>query len=174
MQKSKILFMLVLAVFLFSGCGKSRPKDMPNVYPVNITITDGTTPLDGATVILVADAAMAESRPANLVVGGTTDSTGKVDLRTTMGTYSEKGAPLGQYKVTIQKDQPIVQTVSDDELQKMDMGERLAHSRKLMAERDAKPKLVPVPLTQSSTTPLRLEVKEKDTALEVDVTQFGK
>ena len=163
-----------LAISLLSGCGKSRPKDMPQVYPVDITVIDGTTPLDKATIILVANDATAKSRPNNLVVGGVTDADGKVLLNTTMGTYSEKGAPLGQYKVTIQKDQPIVQTLSDEELQNMDMGARLAHSRKLMAERDAKPKLVPERLTQSRTTPLLLDVKEKDTVLEVDIAEHGK
>lgn len=168
------VIVLLLAVSLLPGCGKSRPKDMPQVYPVNITITDGSTPLDKATVILVPNDPTSQLRPNNLVVGGTTDADGKVLLNTTMGTYAEKGAPLGKYKVTIQKDQPVIQTLSDEELQKMDMGARLEHSRKLMAERDAKPKLVPELLTQSRTSPLVIEVKEKDTVLDVDISEHGK
>ena len=142
---------------------------MPKVYPVKLTVMDGDSPLEDATVILVANNPI-----NNIVVGGTSNSSGVVDLRTTYASYSEKGAPLGSYKITVQKEHPVIQTKTDEELQKMGPGEIADHGLKLMAERDAKPKLVPQNVTRSATTPFSIEVVEKGTELTIDLSPFPK
>ncbi len=142
---------------------------MPKVAPVSLTLMDGSEPLADASVLFVSDNPI-----SSVTVGGTSNSSGVVELYTTLGTYSEQGAPVGNYKITVQKDQPVVQTKTDEELSKMQPGEIAEHSRKLLAERDAKPKLVPPVVTKSATTPLKIEVKEKDTSQTIDLSQYKK
>ena len=167
MMRSKFLLLCMLGFTLLIGCSKGRPADMPKVAPVSLTLMDGGSPLADATVLFISE------NPVNsITVGGTSDSSGVVALYTTLGTFSDKGAPTGKYKITVQKDHPIVQTKTDEELKAMGPGEIAAHSRKLMAERDAKPKLVPLKLTKSSTTPLTIDVAEKDTSLTIDLAEY--
>ena len=87
-------FMVVLA--FQPGCSKdtSRPVDLPKLYPVSITVTQEGKPLEGATVTLHAKA---ETKYGTCIAS--TDASGLAVIRT----YSYKGAPLGQYSVTIEK-----------------------------------------------------------------------
>jgi len=83
-------------VWLFSGCGGEKfPPGMPKLYPATITVIQDGKPLDGAGVILL------NVDPSALwSVGGITDKDGTVKLRTE-GRYN--GAPLGKYKVSVEK-----------------------------------------------------------------------
>ena len=167
-KKYFLLLWVVCLVFSF-GCGSKKPAGMPKVYPVKLTVMDGDTPLADATVILVSD-----NPVDNVVVGGTSNASGVVDLRTSFASYSEKGAPLGSYKITVQKDQPIVETKTQEEIRQMGPGELAEHGRKLLAERNAKPKLVPAIVTRSATTPLKIEVVEKGTDHTIDLSSYPK
>ena len=88
--------LLLLTASLMTGCGESRPAGMPRLYPATITITQEGTPLDGALVQLIPE----DSANSSWGPGGTTDASGRVVLQTN-GKY--KGAPLGEYKVTVSK-----------------------------------------------------------------------
>lgn len=92
----------MLASLLFAGCSgdSSRPKDLPPLFPAEITITQQGTPLAGATVALVAFGGTSSVYyPA-----GITDESGKAVI----STYGFNGAPAGTYKVTVRK------TIVDD------------------------------------------------------------
>ena len=93
-----LLVTLSFVIFLASGCNKgpARPAGMPPLYPATITVTQEGTPLEGATVQLIAeDSSLAQWGP-----GGITDAKGEASLRTN-GMYD--GAPLGKYKVAVSK-----------------------------------------------------------------------
>ena len=80
------------------GCGPSlgpRPAGLPNLVPVTITVTQDGQPLADASISLEpADDAK------NWFAGGMTNSSGQVAIAT-YGT--NKGAPIGKYKVVVTK-----------------------------------------------------------------------
>ena len=92
---------LLLVVFLLSGCGGSaRPDGLPKLYPVSITVIQEEAPLEGAMVQLVAideDSDLSRWGPT-----GVTDASGVAVLRTD-GKYD--GAPLGIFKVVVSKNE---------------------------------------------------------------------
>jgi len=92
----RIIIPLVLAVISVAGCTRDdgRPKDLPPLFPCEITITQGGTPLAGATVALESSGGS-----TNYIPSGITEESGKAVL----STYGFKGAPAGKYKVTVRK-----------------------------------------------------------------------
>jgi len=92
-------FSLLFIVFMLMGCGPSlrpRPGGLPTLAPVSITVTQEGQPLADAQISLVPS-----DGSKNWFVGGTTDASGKVAV-TTYGT--QRGAPLGKYKVAVTKE----------------------------------------------------------------------
>ena len=99
---STVLLGLVLALAL-SGCSRQRvPADLPKLYPATVSITQDGKPLEGATIIFFG------SDPASLKwgVAGCTDASGKAVMATN-GMY--KGAPVGNYQVTVTKNESTQQ-----------------------------------------------------------------
>lgn len=92
-MKNVILLPLLL-LMLQTGCGTKLPKELPPLYFCSVTVTMENTPLQGGLVYLKT-----EIHP-NIFVSGITDTTGTAVLQTN-GLY--RGAPEGQYKVTIEK-----------------------------------------------------------------------
>jgi len=97
MRNIVVLLIFAVALALQAGCGGGgphRPSDLPKLHPVNITITQGGTPLEGATVNLTS------KTPATYgTATGATDSSGVAAMRT----YGFTGVPEGQYTVTVMK-----------------------------------------------------------------------
>lgn len=98
MNRTLISFItLLLAAPFLTGCGgPARPEGMPRLYPASIEVKQEGTPLEGATVTLVAESA----ELGRWVPSGITDTAGVVVLQTN-GLH--KGAPLGNFKVVIEK-----------------------------------------------------------------------
>jgi hypothetical protein len=88
---------VVLVFVMFSGCGgdKSRPVDLPKLFPCKITATQEGQPLVGGTVSLRS----VDTSAKYGVSSGTTDDTGIATLRT----QGFIGAPAGKYKVLVTK-----------------------------------------------------------------------
>ncbi|MCL2744630.1 MAG: carboxypeptidase-like regulatory domain-containing protein [Planctomycetaceae bacterium] len=88
----KLLFAIVISLFV-SGCGgQQRPDGFPKVFPVELTVTQEGKPLAGASVSL-------RSSETQWAIGGATDANGKVKLVTN----GYPGAPTGKFKVIIVK-----------------------------------------------------------------------
>ncbi|MDR1385980.1 MAG: hypothetical protein LBJ67_19320 [Planctomycetaceae bacterium] len=90
-----------MIVLVCSSCGKSNlPKDLPRLYPCEITVIQENKPLADAMVTLqLTDL----SRPENGQLWfpmGTTDHEGKAIIRTNA---QYDGAPIGIYKVLVSK-----------------------------------------------------------------------
>ena len=93
-----VLFLSLSLTLLFhSGCGggdSGRPADMPEIYPVKITITQGGAALQDA------DVALTVTTPGKYgFASGQTDARGVAVIRT----YGFAGVPEGQYAVTVSK-----------------------------------------------------------------------
>ncbi|MDR3108076.1 MAG: carboxypeptidase-like regulatory domain-containing protein [Planctomycetaceae bacterium] len=89
--------LIICSLFIvLSGCGgsNSRPKDLPALTPVNLTITQDGQPLAEATIRFVS----VDGGKWNPVAF--TDAAGHVEMKT----YSFIGVPAGKYKVLIEKE----------------------------------------------------------------------
>jgi len=87
---------LVVALVCFAGCGgPQRPADLPDLYPVRITVVQDGQPLEGATVIM-----MAEDTPLRFAIAGITNSSGVATIHTDI---DWPGAPAGRYLATVRK-----------------------------------------------------------------------
>jgi hypothetical protein len=80
------------------GCGgPAGPEGMPELFPTVLTITQGGTPLEGASVQMVPS----DPSLTKWSCGGASDAMGKVVVMT-LGKYP--GAAAGSYKVTVFKE----------------------------------------------------------------------
>lgn len=91
------LFLIVLCPV---ACNRdAKPKDLPKLYPLSVTVKQNDLALPGASVNLYS-----EDSSFKWVLGGVSDQNGCATIRT-QGKFP--GAPEGKYKVAVAK-------ISDD------------------------------------------------------------
>ena len=139
-----LLFLSFSFALLFhagcSGGDSGRPADMPNIYPVKITVTQDGTALQEASVTLTAQTSAKYG-----IASGLTDVSGVAVIRT----YGFAGAPEGQYTVTISK-----QGVEGATEAKDDEGNTYQTGGKVYEYVDAQ-------YAHTDSTPLNIEVTTK-------------
>ncbi len=116
------LFALLGAVALTAvvGCGgPKKPADMPELYPVKITVIQDGQPLEGASVMLNDP-----SLKIRFVMGATTDSKGVATIKTDA---QFPGAPAGDFKITVRKS---TEPETTDEVAPTDPAERAEWEKK--------------------------------------------
>lgn len=132
----------IVALVVFVGCnGKKKPDGLPKLFPCSVTITQGGSPLEGATVSLFSDS-------SSWGAAGTTNESGVAKIFT-YGDFA--GAPEGVYKVTVEKNR----LDSDVDLTNLSPNE---------TPNVTAIDLVNVKYKNRDTTDLTLEVKGKTTA----------
>lgn len=143
---------ITLAVLILGiGCSSEpdRPANMPELHPVTLTVVQGGTPVDLASIRLIPDL---HSSP--WYSGGSTDESGVVEVRT-HGKYL--GVPEGTYRVTVTKiEMPETQTGSLSDINQS-------------PKQDSTYDLVDPQFTNPTKTPLRLEVAPGTNAKEFDL-----
>ncbi len=87
-------YSLFALLFFSIGCSEPRPDGMPPLYPVTLEFKQEGTPVSEASIRLIPQST------SQWAVGGSTDSNGKVQLKT-HGKYT--GAPEGKYKICVNK-----------------------------------------------------------------------
>ncbi|MDR2754540.1 MAG: hypothetical protein LBC20_02430 [Planctomycetaceae bacterium] len=101
LYKSILFGSIFCLIFVLSGCGdSSRPKDLPDLQPCTLTITQDNQGLADASVMLYAT----DSVSTKWVIAGNTDANGKVILKT-HGKFS--GVPIGEYKIVVTKTEQV-------------------------------------------------------------------
>lgn len=169
-----LLFVWCCYLSCLTGCGTKYPPDFPKVYPMTVTVTDGTTPLPDARIMFYQ---VDREDGAGYITSGYTDAKGVAKVSTSQGSYSKAGIPAGEYVVTV------------DEVIKIDLGvppganlsfaeeNRLAKEEaRLRAEFKSK---VPAVLCKlvgkiEDRSPLRFTAAEKKNELTIDVAQYKK
>jgi len=148
MKKSRLYpVCLLIAVFLIVGCDNAkRPDGLPKLYPCSILVQQDGQPLEKAQVMLVQQ----DNAGTRWVVGGITGSDGIVQV-STYGQYP--GAPLGEYKVTVTKNEQVMV------VQPSAMGPGRFDTYTLV-ERE---------FTQEDTTPLLLHIVQGTKKYQIDV-----
>lgn len=94
-MKKHLYFFLILLTLI--GCSK-RPKELPPTFPCKIVIMKDGVPQADCDISL-----RSETVSRLLSITGRTDSSGVAEIRTQCVDYTTKGAPLGTYKVLVDK-----------------------------------------------------------------------
>ena len=149
-------FAALSGVLLFlTGCssGPPRPADMPPLFSTSITVVQEGVPLEGAEVSLFSDDASFK-----WTVVGTTNASGKANLMT-HAQFS--GAPLGTYKVVINKtEQPdggVPFFPDNEEGQRM----RAEHEKMASQGKITQYTLVEKKYTDVKSTPLTITIEPR-------------
>jgi hypothetical protein len=157
----------VVIVLFLSGCGGVPvPQNFPATSPCQIKITNGTFPLVGVVVNLFPDAPL-----PNIVVEGTTNSSGIAVLRTRQGDYSKDGVPNGEYAIRFIEviDTGIPPLPPAEEMNIT--SKRLENRQKEIDSKTDSLRIIPKKLASITTTLLKITVSG-ETSLEIDVSTY--
>ncbi|MDR3108571.1 MAG: carboxypeptidase-like regulatory domain-containing protein [Planctomycetaceae bacterium] len=158
----------ILLFVVMMGCSQSnKPKDFPNLVPVKITVIDGTTPIEGVSVVL-----MQTDTGTSLVAGGNTDKAGVLNVTTSQATYQAKGCPVGKYKVTLSKSPKLPSEKTREEINQMTPEETDAYTKIITKEaKQAKP-IIPPSLSSITTTKLEVEIPSGGTEITININEY--
>lgn len=173
----KHIIVFVLGTFCLgclSGCsGQNFPSDFPKVYPMTVTVKDGTTPLSKVMIMFYPATTGAGAAYAS---SGSTNADGVAKVSTSQGAFNRAGIPAGEFVVTVEDIVEVDIGVTPEEETKMSMrelGELSRKKLKLMAEYERK---VPDALRQSgkieNRSPIRFIALTGKNELTIDVAQF--
>jgi len=170
-MKRIALFVLCCSWICFSGCAEQIPSDFPKVFPLTVTVTDGTTPLSDVKI------AFLHLDGGGFAVGGTTNASGIANPITAQGAFTKAGIPAGEYVVTVQDVQKIDLGVSPEEIARMSRNEQSELEKKRQELLKATPKKVPAVLCQSGgritdRSPIRFTPTEGKNELSIDVANY--
>ncbi|MDO5581969.1 MAG: hypothetical protein Q4G69_12640 [Planctomycetia bacterium] len=152
-MKKFLLLVGCVALITFSACGPKVPSDVPKLIPCSVKVTKGGSPLEGAQVILYKT-----EGAGSLTVCGTTDASGVAKISTIRASYVGKGAPEGDYKVTVNKEVVVPHWKTPDELAAMTPPEAEKYDSEMTKKREALPRIVPKDLSDQSKSPLTAKV----------------
>jgi len=88
---------VIVLVLLFVGCNR-RPAELPPTFPCKIIIVNDGVPQSDCDISL-----RSETSNRLLSIMGRTDSSGVAEIRTQCAGYTANGAPLGTFKVVVDK-----------------------------------------------------------------------
>jgi len=179
-MKHIISISLLVCLISFIGCGKKLPADFPKVYPMKVTVMDGTTPLPKVKLVFYPSQTSAGVSYAST---GSTDESGVAIISTSQGAFYEQGIPAGEFVVTVNDINPV-----DEEINKEYPPEKqVKMSRSELVEMDKiyKKKLaefkkkVPEKLCRNGAaieerSPIRFTAKEGTNELTIDIAEYKK
>lgn len=156
----------LLLLLAMCGCG-GKPSDVPELYPCQVVVKNGTTLIADVEVIL---GLTSETSMCSML--GTTDSTGSAVIRTSRLDWQGDGAPAGEYIVTISKAPKFEGELSLEEFQQLDPGAQDAYNADQAGKHAALPREVPVRYSDFAFSPYRMTVaKGEENRLEIDIAQ---
>ena len=163
MSKSRFpcVFLILVICTLSVSCGRNKyPPGFPKIYPIRLQIVQEGTPLDAASVALIAEDPSLKKWPS----GGRTDAQGMVNIQT----HGFDGAPIGNYKVT------VVKVVREGGFKTVEEADEAF--LKGIEDPGVDYSYVEECCNSAETTPLTLEVKKKngDDAVVLDAGQAVK
>ena len=88
------------------------------------------------------------------------------------GTYAVTGAPVQQFKVTLNK-QPVVEGMkSPEEIEALGLDGIMQYHMEIARKREKLPKIIPETLSQASQTPLLLNLAGGESSLHVEISDY--
>jgi hypothetical protein len=170
-MRTFLLFYTLTMLLFFAGCGGVPvPDELKNLCPVTITVTDGDQAMEGVAVALFA-----KTSGGAWASRGVTNTKGVAVIQTSRASYTGKGAPAGDYKITLIKtvDLPpdLEPTEEDQNLSPQAVAAKQAKQEAFYEKNRVIPKI----LEDSNTSPIELTVAEKDaTILTINIAQYKK
>ena len=173
----KRLIVLVL-VFCGSGCftgcsGEKLPSDFPRVFPMTVTVKDGTTPLSEVKVMFYPATTGAG---ASFASSGTTDANGVAQMKTSQGGFSKAGVPVGEFVVTVEDIIDLNMGITAEERSKMSIGELNKLSQEQQKFRASYKRKVPTVLCATgkieNRSPIRYSASDGTNELTIDVAKY--
>jgi hypothetical protein len=162
----KIKNYLLIFVLLICGCN-SKPADVPQLFPCKIIVTKDAEPIAGVHAVLGLT-----SGSSLCAVSGITDSSGTAEIHTSRLGWQGKGAPAGEYIVTISKEPKLDQGLSTEEYQKLDPMEQERYQLEQQRKYDALPREIPAKMSDVTQSPYHLTVKQDgQNVLNIDITE---
>jgi hypothetical protein len=151
---------------LTSGCSSQKvPAEFPSkLVQFSVTLLNEGKPVEGAAVVLVSEIASSYN------VVAYTGSDGVARLETSVNTYSKIGVPSGNYKALITHTPKAPSQVSNEQLGKMTLDERIAYNEKIEIEISKLPKIVPANLGDINATPITITVPESGGNTTIEIT----
>ncbi|MDR0609361.1 MAG: carboxypeptidase-like regulatory domain-containing protein [Planctomycetaceae bacterium] len=152
-MKKLIYITLFIFVSSIAGCGdKSRPSDLPPLYPCTVTITQDGKAIEEAMVMFEPVDSADVKYSAAAVTGA--------DGNALMKTYGFEGVPVGKYKVVVTK---IISEAAEYKLNESTGKEEAINSKRY--------RLIEPQFTSAKTTPHEIEItgKEKNITKTFDV-----
>ena len=130
-------YLSLLTILLICGCS-TKPNDVPELYPTQVLVTNGTSPIAGADVVLglISETSMCS-------MSGQTNSSGVAVIQTSRLDWRGDGAPAGDYIVTIAKSPKVEGELSVAEFQNLDPTEQERYSAEQARKYDALPRECP-------------------------------
>ena len=160
-------YLFILLAFLLSGCS-TKPSDVPELYPCQVVVLNGTTPIADADVILGLT-----SETLMCSMSGRTNSSGVAVIWTSRLNWRGNGAPAGDYIVTIAKPPQFEGELSLAEVQALNAEELDKYSTEQQRKFEALPREVPDALSEFGISPYRMTIsKGGENRLEIDVSTF--
>lgn len=165
----KNTFLLCCAFFsaaclTLAGCGKSAPDGMPETVPFSVKVVDGSKGIADVQVVMDSEAGVG-------AVSGTTNSSGVAEMKTTFKNFTAKGVPVGDYKVRCIKNPTVDHWKTEEELNKMDLGERQAYFDEWQKKNDELEREVPKILEDFDNCPCKTSVSGEGEFV-VDVAEY--
>ncbi|MDR2170329.1 MAG: hypothetical protein LBP59_09320 [Planctomycetaceae bacterium] len=148
-MRNYTLIFVCLSFICLAGCGdSSRPKDLPELFPCTIMITQDGKPLSDAIVKLISQTDIDAKYNPVTVTG--------IDGIVKMSTYGFAGVPAGKYKIV------VIKNIDDDIVYRTDdAGERVVVSYKTY-------RLVEKQFSDTATTPHEIEITGKEKSVEAN------
>jgi hypothetical protein len=165
-HKTILALILTGSVLFLTGCGQGRPAGFPAVAPCNITVTKNGQPLDKVVVMLSPS-----SGGGQWICSGITGANGVAEMTTILSSYSEKGIPEMELKVSLTRPIEVDFGVPPEEAIKMSEAE----AAKLKQEIDKKIKaarIIPEILESIATTPVKITVSKGKSAYAIELNDY--
>ncbi|MDR2757230.1 MAG: hypothetical protein LBC20_16150 [Planctomycetaceae bacterium] len=152
-KRIMILFCVtgILCFGLIAGCSKVA-DDFPDVVSCVVTVTDNGSPVEGVFVQIET-----VPRTNSLAVVAKTDTQGTAVMQTQLGTFSKLGVPVGKLVMVLTKVHKVPDFKSVEEREKMTYLQAKAYSTEMKVRRAKMPLIIPLPLTDSQTSPLTMD-----------------
>jgi len=171
-MKHIILLIFCCCLIGFSGCGEKLPSDFPKIYPITVTVMDGSSPMPGVKIMFYP-----VGGAGTFASSGSTDDNGVAKITTAQGAFSKVGLPAGEFIVTAEDVIDVGPRLTREEFDQLSMAEKNKMSmeqRKKHAEYERK---VPVVLCNqlgavADRSPIRFTATTGKNELKINIAEY--
>jgi hypothetical protein len=170
-MRTFLLFYTLTMPLFWVGCGGVPvPDELKNLCPVTITVIDSDQAMEGVSVALFA-----KTSGGAWASRGVTNEKGVAVIQTSRSSYTGKGVPAGDYKVTLIKTVNFPPELEPQETDQNLPPQAVAAKEKKRNDFLEKNRIIPKLLELSDTSPVELTVASQTGAtLIIDLSKYKK